>query len=197
MPKVTEEHRTARRQEITRAALRLFARQGFQATSMADIIEESGLSAGAIYGYYASKNEITHTAISELLDIPSLSITVDGSAPIPPGEVMRRFVTTIESETGDLSLLVQVWGQAVLDPTAREATDHIGNQLRSIYRRYLSRWYRDGLGMDAGAAEKAADRYAPVHLGIMQGCIVQTALFTDFDREEYFAVANELQPRRE
>ena len=56
MPKVSEEYRTARRSEIARAALRCFARKGFDATSMADIIAESGLSAGAIYGHYKSKN---------------------------------------------------------------------------------------------------------------------------------------------
>ena len=50
MPKVSEQHREARRDQIVDAALRCFSRKGFQRTSMADIIAESGLSAGAIYG---------------------------------------------------------------------------------------------------------------------------------------------------
>jgi AcrR family transcriptional regulator len=195
MPKVTEEHRTARKQEIVRAALRLFARQGFQATSMADIIAESGLSAGAIYGHYSSKDELIRFAITEFLHLRGLgaAAAAEGSA-IPPGEMMRRFVGNIEAEMGDLSLLVQVWGQAVLDPTARDSTNQIVEQLQSIFADYLARWYRDGLGMDAAAADAAALRFAPLHVGIMQGYILQSSLYTDFDREAYFAAATELRP---
>ena len=58
MPKVTEEHRLAKHDEILDAALRAFSRKGFQATSMAEIIAESGMSAGAIYRYFASKADI-------------------------------------------------------------------------------------------------------------------------------------------
>ncbi|BDZ63759.1 TetR/AcrR family transcriptional regulator [Agromyces mangrovi Wang et al. 2018] len=58
MPKVTEAYREARRDEIAAAALRCFARKGYGGTSMADIIAESGLSAGAIYGHYAGKREL-------------------------------------------------------------------------------------------------------------------------------------------
>ena len=54
MPKVTDEYRIAKREEIADAALRAFRRKGFQGASMADIIAESGLSAGAIYGHFAS-----------------------------------------------------------------------------------------------------------------------------------------------
>ena len=58
MPKVTEAYRTARRDEIIESALRCFAAKGYQRTSMADIIDESGLSAGAIYGHFSGKKEL-------------------------------------------------------------------------------------------------------------------------------------------
>ena len=58
MPKVTDEYRAARRDEIVDAALAAFRRKGFQAASMADIIAESGQSAGAIYGHFKGKSEI-------------------------------------------------------------------------------------------------------------------------------------------
>ncbi len=35
-----------------------FARQGYHATSMDDVVRESGLSVGAIYSYFASKEEL-------------------------------------------------------------------------------------------------------------------------------------------
>lgn len=58
MPKVTEEHERKRRKQILSAAMACFARSGYRATSMEDIVRESGLSVGAIYTYFASKQEL-------------------------------------------------------------------------------------------------------------------------------------------
>jgi len=58
MPKVSEAYREARRDEIARAAIQRLSKQGFSGTSMSDIIDESGMSAGAIYSHFASKAEI-------------------------------------------------------------------------------------------------------------------------------------------
>jgi AcrR family transcriptional regulator len=58
MPKVTEAHMEARRQQILDAAWTCFARKGYHQTTMQDICEESDLSPGAIYRYFASKEAI-------------------------------------------------------------------------------------------------------------------------------------------
>ncbi len=58
MPKVTEEHREARRQQILEAALTCFADNGFHQTSIQDICNEAGLSPGAVYLYFSSKEDI-------------------------------------------------------------------------------------------------------------------------------------------
>jgi AcrR family transcriptional regulator len=55
MTRVTEAHMEARRQGILDAAQKVFARKGIQTATMAEIASEAGLSAGAIYRYYASK----------------------------------------------------------------------------------------------------------------------------------------------
>src|SRR6516165_1575697 len=58
MPKVTEEYRDARRDQILSAARRCFLRDGFHATSMQDLFAEAGLSSGAVYRYFASKDDM-------------------------------------------------------------------------------------------------------------------------------------------
>ena len=58
MPKVSDEHRAARRKQIVDAGRHCVADQGFHKTTMSDVIRESGLSAGAVYGYFRSKDEI-------------------------------------------------------------------------------------------------------------------------------------------
>src|SRR3954447_19578969 len=86
MPRVTEQYRASRRAEIVAAAARLFSVNGFHATSMADIISESGLSAGAVYRYFRSKEEligyVAETALSTA-DETFDTLLADGGAPSP------------------------------------------------------------------------------------------------------------------
>ena len=58
MPKVTEAHLEARRQQILDAAWACFARKGYHQATMQDICRESDLSPGAIYRYFVSKEAI-------------------------------------------------------------------------------------------------------------------------------------------
>jgi len=55
MPRVSDEYMARRRGEILEAAKACFAREGFHATSMRDIYRECGLSPGAVYNHFASK----------------------------------------------------------------------------------------------------------------------------------------------
>ena len=58
MPKVSQAHLDARRAQILEAALTCFARNGFHRTTMQEIVKQSRLSPGAIYNYFASKEQI-------------------------------------------------------------------------------------------------------------------------------------------
>lgn len=64
-PKVREDYRDARRAQILDAAAECFLNKGFYRTTMQDIFEASGLSAGAVYNYFAGKDEIV-SAMGEL-----------------------------------------------------------------------------------------------------------------------------------
>ena len=58
VPKVTREYADRRRAQILQAALACAARKGFHQTSMRDISREAGLSFGALYNYFNSKEDI-------------------------------------------------------------------------------------------------------------------------------------------
>jgi len=57
-PKLSDERKERRRQQILEAAKRVFAEKGFGAATLKDIIEEAGMSRGWIYLYYPTKEEI-------------------------------------------------------------------------------------------------------------------------------------------
>lgn len=58
MPKLKPATQAARRSHILDAAEVCFARNGFHRTSMQDICKEAGVSAGAVYVYFESKEEL-------------------------------------------------------------------------------------------------------------------------------------------
>ena len=52
-----------RKEEILQGALRVFARKGYDKTTITDISKELGISQGLCYRYYASKEEIYDAAV--------------------------------------------------------------------------------------------------------------------------------------
>ncbi len=58
MPKIAEEARTARRDQIIAAAAECFARSGYHVTTMADIAEAAGVSKGTPYLYFPGKEAL-------------------------------------------------------------------------------------------------------------------------------------------
>jgi AcrR family transcriptional regulator len=55
VPKVSQEHLEARREQILDGARRGFARHGYEGTTVALLEEEIGLSRGAIFNYFPDK----------------------------------------------------------------------------------------------------------------------------------------------
>lgn len=58
MPKVAEQRRVARRDQIVAAALVCFARSGYHATTMADVAAQAGVSKGTPYLYFSTKEAL-------------------------------------------------------------------------------------------------------------------------------------------
>lgn len=51
------------RDQLLDAAARVFARQGFDGTKILDIVREAGLSTGAVYGRFKSKQDLLREAV--------------------------------------------------------------------------------------------------------------------------------------
>ncbi|MDM5453634.1 TetR/AcrR family transcriptional regulator [Peribacillus simplex] len=67
MPRTPEENdriRQASKEKIRAAAMELFMKQGFYATSISDIAKKAGISKGLLYNYYKGKEEL----LSEMVE---------------------------------------------------------------------------------------------------------------------------------
>jgi AcrR family transcriptional regulator len=59
----------SRKTQIIKAAMKLFAQKGYQATSMQEIAENSGLAKGSLYNYFKSKEEIAISIFKYYYDL--------------------------------------------------------------------------------------------------------------------------------
>ncbi|MCL2114026.1 TetR/AcrR family transcriptional regulator [Lactococcus protaetiae] len=60
------EHLTERQKLVLRAALKLFASQGFEATSTAQIAAEAGVASGSVYKQFKNKQELLVAVLAPL-----------------------------------------------------------------------------------------------------------------------------------
>jgi AcrR family transcriptional regulator len=110
MPKVDQSYLDARRQQIVDAARTRFASQGFARTSLADIVAESGLSNGAIYRYFTSKDEI----IAAICDQAGDAFPTDLTAP-----AIYEFLEhtrALARDGGHARLVAQIYAEAAISP---------------------------------------------------------------------------------
>ncbi|MBI5501131.1 MAG: TetR/AcrR family transcriptional regulator [Deltaproteobacteria bacterium] len=81
---------TGRRQEILDASLDLFARQGFQGTSVREIARAVGVNEATLYHYFESKAEILDAIIDLLLEERSEALAAADDRGVSLEDVLRE-----------------------------------------------------------------------------------------------------------
>ena len=195
MPKVTEAHRAARRDEIVGAALRCFAAKGYQRTSMADVIEESGLSAGAIYGYFAGKQELFAAVAGRVLEARQVELEEQRAhgEPLAPGQVMATLIDGMRREPFG-HVIVQLWAEAAIDPEIGELVQAVLMRVRETVRQRLVEWATAEPGRVDGDPGEWATRLTPIIVGVAPGFMIQRAILPGFDEEAFLAALPEALP---
>jgi AcrR family transcriptional regulator len=182
MPRVSQAHLDARRRQILDAARRCFVRNGFHATSMQDVLAEAELSAGAVYRYFRSKDEIIAAiageAVSEVAG--ALDSAFDLDDPPPLDEVLGaafRAIRRIDADQGFARLAVQVWGEAVRSPALNEILRGEVRRVRDSLTRLVQAYQARGLM----AADTPPEQVAQVLIGLLPGFVFQHVLIGNVD----------------
>ena len=86
-PNVSEE----RKEQITEAATKVFAEQGFDKARMDDIAAEAKLSKGTLYLYFKSKDAIIKHLLEKLFDREFAALQLIADEPRPASEKLMLF----------------------------------------------------------------------------------------------------------
>ncbi|MER5211920.1 TetR/AcrR family transcriptional regulator [Streptomyces sp. NPDC002838] len=184
MARVTQAHLDARRRQILDAAALCFARNGFHATSVQDVLKEADLSAGAVYRYFSGKEELIAAIVSEVLgEVRAAFEEAAGQSPPPPPDrlvasVLSRTLALREGLTLDGTpafprLVVQVWSEI-------PRNEELAAVLREGYNAVRAAWGRIVEGyQDAGTmrSDVPPDHVARTMIAAVLGFIAQQALF--------------------
>ncbi|MCW5850663.1 MAG: TetR/AcrR family transcriptional regulator [Anaerolineae bacterium] len=193
MPKVSQEYSETRRRQIIDAAYQCFARKGFHQTTMRDIYAEAKLSAGAVYHYFDSKEEIIQASFD--FDYHrSRDLFTAAEASDDPMQALSNLLDFFfqglkgAAALGAGRVNVQGWGEALVNP-------QLGAARREVINRYIQ-----ALALIISKAQESGQIEAALDpLGLSQllmsayfGLELQLALDPELDVDKYTAAVKTL-----
>jgi AcrR family transcriptional regulator len=142
VPKISVDAKLKRRTQILEAAKVCFSKNGYDQTSIDDICQRAGLSKGAVYLYFKTKDELIWSMIANQAErLSNLSRTDNSKDKLEP---LRVFLNAALKDTDGMRLELYTLVKAISDGETR--------------RRYL-----DNLGIINQILSKAVDQTAPPH----------------------------------
>jgi AcrR family transcriptional regulator len=189
MPRIRPERKAERRAQVVAAARTCFARSGFHNTTLKDVFAEAGLSAGCVYNYFQSKDELM-LAIAEERHEEERHLIAEAAETDDPvtalRQIARRFADTYLKEDGSdkRRLALQTWSEAQINPSilssVRAGMDGPRAQLVQLIRR-------------AQAAKRLTSKLDPeaiaqTVIAIFHGSVLQKLWKPDIDSDAQFAV---------
>lgn len=119
------------RQAILHAAIDLFAEFGYDATSVQQIVERAGVTKGALYHHFTSKEEILYRIYGDLFAEQLADLDRILASGARPEQALREAITSLVTSTAGSAKAAAVFSQEI----ARMSTEHYAEQ-QSEWRRY-------------------------------------------------------------
>ena len=108
---------------LSRAATRLFAERGFESASVQDIVTEAGVTKGAMYHYFDSKDDLLYAIYHRILAMQTARLEGFASA---AGDIEERLrgaaVDVVETTLANLDEMIVFFRSQLMLHAAKQAT---------------------------------------------------------------------------
>ena len=148
-PKVSEEYLEERRQQIINAAEVCFAKQGIHGTTLEHIRKEAGLSRGAVYHYFKSKEDIVEglRERSREVDMAAFEKNVTGGDAF--GDLLSMFEYALHLNIGerrdiDSRVAAFLWAEALINERIHASQMRLLEANRPLCLRLVKRAQEEG-----------------------------------------------------
>ena len=175
-----------RRRQILAAANRCFARLGFHTATMQDVIRESGLSAGAIYNLFASKEDII-VAIANERHVREAQVFAAAAAEqdvnITVGRLVEAFFQQLKDpdQERERRVGVQLWAEALNDKKLLK----IVQQGTAVPKKALGKLIEALKSSGELPAEVDSAAMARVMIALFEGFVLQKCREPELDVDGY------------
>ena len=184
-PKVPEAYLEARRVEILDAAGKCFLEKGFHNTTMQDIYNASGLSPGAVYNYFSSKDDIVAAAMGQFSKVSILGM--DSLEAERPDDYLAAYIeswtelVTMQDFRGGLSVQLAFYMEAMRSGTIRESMLKSQDAIHEKLRKHIRQSQEAGILNP----ELSPEAIACTIMGMVFGMAIHRSLDPDIDLEAY------------
>jgi AcrR family transcriptional regulator len=189
MPRVKSEHKASRRAQILAAARACFARRGFHQTTLQDVFTEAGLSAGCVYNYFNSKDQLM-LAVAQERHEDELRMIAEGLETKDPITDLRRIAKKFTDEyltpqsADNRRIALQTWSEALVNPTILASVQEGLEQPRA----HLARLIRRAQEAKRIISKLDADAIALTLIALLHGSMLQKLWDPETDSGAQFAV---------
>lgn len=171
--------------QILEAAWRCFQKQGLHVTTMADIIQASGLSAGAVYSYFPGKEDLINAALTtSLTGVRDRIMPILMATPAPDlliGQIAEAITLFTVREGYDLRRLALLgWSEAQRNERLRATMSQFYTAFREELANLAERWKRAGLLKETASEHDVAKAV----LATVLGFIVQSVILDDVEPQQ-------------
>jgi AcrR family transcriptional regulator len=136
MPKISEERRTERREQILEGARRCFAENGYEGATVTRLEREVGLSRGAIFNYFPSKEDL-FIELAERDSVRMSEVWIEGGLEAVVREVM-------ELDAAWLSVYLELFRRVRNDPSFRARIEERQKEIAPANRARIEEAQRSG-----------------------------------------------------
>ena len=185
MPKLSLSQQDERRARVLDAAEICFPRMGFHRTTMQDICREAGISAGALYLYFDSKEDLIAGIVErDREDVLSRFAALAHEPDLLVGlqNVMRGCI--IDRPPHKSALIIEIGAEATRNPAIARTLAHCDRSIKASLLALLDRAVMQG--------RVTLDRPAHEIVGVMElladGMFWRRAIDPDFDAEAVMPV---------
>lgn len=170
----------AKKLEILRAAMGVFARIGVTNTKMTDIAGAAGIGKGTIYEYFRSKEDIFAEAYRLVYEESEVKVRLVLESDLDPEAKLRELMTVTAraflGEGGDFArIIMDFWSEGVRNRNDRAAEIINLKQTYADYRVMLASILEEGV-RDGVFRVTDTSMTASVLIGAMDGVILQWIL---------------------
>jgi AcrR family transcriptional regulator len=180
----------ATRTRLLEAAARVYAREGFAGATLDDVAREAGLTKGALYGHFGSKNNLLVALIEEHLaaEIATQVSLFDRDETTwkRPFSGSDRWMEELDETPEAFQLLVEFWLAATRDEDMRERVANGFEAVRQMFSGFISTSASDA---DLDISPQGTGHFADVSLALSLGMAMVHAVDPDSSPPELLGTA--------